>query len=126
MADTNLNDNMVKLVEYTIVTIEREKETMLHGPQQKMLTDDLTGDAFSNARIAEWINGRHEELSRKGIKPSTLRVYYNVLDRWPKEDLKRAEKAVNHDEQQLEILREIADRLGSNDTALTSKSTKGK
>ncbi len=122
MADTHLNDDMVKLVEYTIITIEREKEQQLEGPKQIIVTDDLTGDAFSNARIAEWINGKHDWLDDEGIKPSTLRVYYNVMDRWPKEDLKKDEKIVSHDEQQLKILREIADRLPASKTSASKTS----
>jgi hypothetical protein len=116
MADTNLNDEMVKLVEYTILTIERGREEFLEQGRA-LVTDDLTGDAFPNARIAEWTKknpGRiseHGNATGDGIRASTLRVYYNVLDRWPKEDLKKDEKTVRHDEEQLKILREIADRL---------------
>jgi hypothetical protein len=102
MADTNLNDEMVKLVEFTIVTIERGNERKLVGPEQILVTDDLTGNAFSNARIADW--SETAKGKDADVRSNTLRVYYNVLDRWPKEDLKK-------DERQIEYLKEIADEL---------------
>lgn len=115
MADTNLNDDMVKLVEYSIVTIERGSERILKGPSQVIVTDDLTGNAFSNARIADWCDGRD-----RSIRTDTLRVYYNVLDRWPKEDLKKDERKVDAEErqaryleEQVTVLREIADKIGT-------------
>lgn len=111
MADTNLHDDMVKLVEYTLVSIERGHETKLEGPEQIIVTDDLTGDAFSNARVASWFketSGKHKYKDEDGkdqtraVDSETLRVYYRVLDRWPKEDLKK-------DERQVEYLRQIAE-----------------
>jgi hypothetical protein len=117
MPDTNLNDDMVKLVEFTIVTIERGRERLLEGPRQVIVTDDLTGNAFSNARIADWVLKEHGDRS---VKTDTLRVYYNVLDRWPKEDLKADERKVDAEEdqarylrEQITVLREIADKIGS-------------
>jgi hypothetical protein len=116
MSDTNLNDSMVKLVEYTIVTVEREREELLEGPGQVIVTDDLTGNAFSNARIFEWTQttgGKRPNGRFKGqaVPPDTLRVYFNVLDRWPKEDLKKDERSLGHEEEQIEILREIAKKI---------------
>ena len=122
MADTNLHDDMVKLVEYTLVTIERGLEQRLEGPEQIIVTDDLTGDAFSNARVAEWFRKTGGEVEheveyedkqgatkkkkeKRKVNPDTLRVYYRVLDRWPKEDLKK-------DEKQVEYLRQIATNTG--------------
>lgn len=121
MPDTNLNDDMVKLVEFSIVSIERESERILKTGQI-IVTDDLTGNAFSNARVAEWVCWQDEEresLSEEArrrhhkAKPDTLRVYYNVLDRWPKEDLKRDEKSLRYDEEKIEVLREIARKIGN-------------
>jgi len=117
MPDTNLNDDMVKLVEFTIVTIERGRERLLEGPSQVIVTDDLTGNAFSNARIADWVM---EANGDRSVKTDTLRVYYNVLDRWPQEDLKADERKVDAEEdqarylrEQITVLREIADKIGS-------------
>ena len=111
MADTNLHDDMVKLVEYTLVTIERGQERALEGPKQIMITDDLTRDAFSNARVAAWftqtggevdLEDEKGQVHKRLVDPETLRVYYRVLDRWPKEDLKK-------DERHVEYLRQIAE-----------------
>jgi len=97
MADRNLNDNMVKLVEYTIVTIERENEEILltvPGASEpvptmylKVVTDDLSDGAFSLARIAEWVRKNPSTT----LDEDSLQVYYNVLDRWPKQELKKDE-----------------------------------
>ncbi len=91
MADTNLNDSMVKLVEYTVVSVERGNERVLTGPEMQLIvvTDDLTGNAFSNARVMEL------SASPK-VDAKSVRVYYNVLDRWPKEDLKKDERQVGY------------------------------
>lgn len=107
MADTNLHDDMVKLVEYTLVSIERGYERKLEGPEQIIVTDDLTGDAFSNARVAAWFKRtggkvKANDTGERNLGLDTLRVYYQVLDRWPKEDLKK-------DERQVEYLRQIAE-----------------
>lgn len=117
MPDTNLNDDMVKLVEFTIVTIERGKERLLERPSQVIVTDDLTGNAFSNARIADWVM---KDRGDRTVRTDTLRVYYNVLDRWPKEDLKAIERTVDAEEdqarnlrEQITVLREIADKIGN-------------
>ena len=109
MPDMDLNDDMVKLVEYSIVTIQRQQERVLGDPERRVtiVTDNLTGNAFSNARIAELVNDK----KHKRLKPDTLRVYYNVLERWPKEDLKKDEKGIEHDEEQIKVLRQIRDRL---------------
>lgn len=109
MADTNLNDDMVKLVEYTILTIQRERERLLEGPTQVIETDDLSGDAFPNARIAEWVKA-HPDKAEK-YDSDTLRVYYSVLARWPKEDLKYDEKTLKYDEDKVKYLGEIAQEL---------------
>lgn len=106
MSDTNLNDKMVKLVEFTIVSIQRGKEKILEGPKQVLETDDLTGEAFSNARIADWVT-EHSEAA-KDLDLDDLRVFYNVLSRWPKRDLKFDERTLAYDERKTELLDEIA------------------
>jgi hypothetical protein len=131
MADTNLNDDMVKLVEYSIVTIQREREALLEKGGQVIVADDLTGDAFSNARIADWVNTSEDERlkrirdinepkgaakfkSVRDIDTDALRVYYNVLERWPKEDLTK-------DERQIAALEELPERLGAEIARALSK-----
>jgi hypothetical protein len=109
MSDTNLNDKMVKLVEYTIVSIQRGKEKVLAQPQQVVETDDLTGDAFSNSRIAEWVKSNPEEAKKFDLED--VRVYYNVVGRWPKRDLKYDEKTLEYDERKTQLLGDIVEQL---------------
>ncbi len=103
MADKNLDDDMVKLVEYAIVTIDRGKERILYArdggtPKDgrlalKLVTESMTPESFST-----WVVS--EANVSNGESAEYLRVYYNVLDRWPKQDLK-------YEEKQLRILRGI-------------------
>lgn len=94
MADKNLSDDMVKLVEYTIVTIKRSDEDIIHSGK-KLVTDNMTGEAFASWMVSE--NGPDSNPNDEDGEDQYLRVYYNVLDRWPKQDLK-------YEEKQLEIL----------------------
>jgi hypothetical protein len=109
MSDTNLNDRMVKLVEYTIVSIQREKEEILEGPKQVLETDDLAGDAFSNSRIAAWV-AEHPDVAKR-LDLDDLRVHYQVLARWPKRDLKYDERTLEFDEKKTKLLGEIVQKL---------------
>lgn len=103
MADKNLSDDMIKLVEYSIVTIERGEERILTGNhlKLKLVRRNTNGEAFASWVISEDISGDlgDEEKER-------LRVYYNVLERWPKQDLE-------YEEKQLDVLEEIRDALRS-------------
>ena len=112
MADTNLSDDMVKLVEYSIVSIQREKERRLYSGEQ-IVTENLTGEAFASwmitqylqsegyaSQVAEDASNTIRERDRK-----YLRVFYNVLDRWP-------EQSLDYEEKQLDILKDIAEALG--------------
>lgn len=102
MADKNLSDDMVKLVEYTIVTIERGEENILSGdrPKLKLVKRNMTGEAF-----ASWIISEDLKMENGGNEQNEyLRVYYNVLHRWPKQDLEFEEK-------QLDYLEGIRDAL---------------
>lgn len=93
MYDTNLHDDLVKLVEFTIVSIQRDEEKILQPTQQFLETDDLTDDAFSNARVAEWV--RDNTAEAKKVDLESVRVSYRVLNRWPKQDLRKDERTVN-------------------------------
>ena len=98
MADKNLGDDMVKLVEYTIVSIERGKEEIVESGH-KLFDDDMTGDAF-----ASWVIAEEVPKKKNGYDSKYLRVSYNVLDRWPRQDLK-------YEERQLEILGQIEKKI---------------
>lgn len=116
MADTNLNDDMVKLVQYAIVSIKRREERIvtsgvdgeaLQGrPMLYLETDNITGDGFSNARIADWV--RDHPAAAKDVDLDSLRVYYDVLDRWPRSSLKYEEERLDIEDEKLKLLQEIA------------------
>ena len=109
--DTNLSDDMVKLVRYTIVSIERDHERIIHHGEE-IVTDNLTDDAFASWMIASYLQSR-EYAQRRSEDPrheiehehkKYLRVCYEVLCRWPKQDRK-------YEKRQLEVLEGIRDAI---------------
>lgn len=116
MADTNLNDDMVKLIQYAIVSIKRREEQILTEaldddgtlgrPLLYLETDRLTGDGFSNARIADWVKEHPDKA--KEIDLDSLRVYYDVVARWPRSSLKYEEERLDLEDEKIDLLREIA------------------
>ena len=112
MPDKNLNDDMVKLVEYSILSVQRGHEGEKERGQ-KIVTDRLTEDAFVTWVIADYLegdNGNGHEIPSGQRK--YLRVYYNVLQRWPREEL-------HYEQEQLAVLRDI------NESIKESKSSSG-
>lgn len=118
MADTNLNDDMVKLIQYSIVTIKRREERILAEavdgqehlgrPLLFLETGNLTGDGFSNARIADWVKG-NEALADK-VDLDSLRVYYDVVARWPRSSLKFEEERLDQEDEKIDLLRKISNK----------------
>lgn len=99
--DTNLSDDMVKLVRYTIASIERDHERIIyHG--EKIVTDNMTDDAFASWVIASYLQS--DEHARGGHiehhEKKYLRVCSEVLCRWAKQDRK-------YEERQLRVLDQI-------------------
>jgi hypothetical protein len=85
MSDTNLHDDQVKLVRYTLVSVERDRERKLEE-DEILVTDDLTSDGFASWRIAAYLQRPdHEEIGHDEKK--YLRVCYRVLCRWQRESL---------------------------------------
>lgn len=101
MSDKNLSDDMIKLVEYSIVTIDRGEERILSGPHAKLklVKRNTNGEAF-----AAWVISEDPSAATTEKQKERLRVYYNVLERWPKQDLE-------YEEKQLDVLEEIRDAL---------------
>jgi hypothetical protein len=108
VADIHLNDDDVKLVQYGIVSIERRKEKLLAVPKFHLEKGRTTSEAFASARIAELV--RNEPATVEGLDLDDLRVYHEVLARWPKSDLKFEEKSLEYEEEKLDVLRELARR----------------
>lgn len=106
VADTHLGDDTVKLVEYSIITVKRSRggdgegvtgERELHS-DRRVVTENLTEDAFVTWVVAEFLQNGGKSLSDEDRRH--LRVYFNVLKRWPREDLR-------YEEDQLAELRGI-------------------
>lgn len=118
MADTNLNDDMIKLVEYAIVYVKRRAVRILdhatdaggkHGSPLLYIEDDnVTGDGFSNARIADWVKNHPDEAKKLDL--DSLRVYYSVVARWPKSDLRYEEERLDMEQRKLELLEAIKNK----------------
>jgi hypothetical protein len=104
MRDRNLSDDMVKLVRFTILSIQRDEEHILQsGRGEKIVTDNMTEDSFSAWVISEYFQQpNHEQIADDDKK--YLRVYFEVLDRWAKQDRK-------YEEKQLDSLAGIKDAL---------------
>lgn len=85
MADTNLADDQVKLVRYTVVFIKRDEEEVLEQ-DDVLITDNMTPEGFASWRIAHYFQQKdHKELEERDKK--YLRVCYWVVCRWPREPL---------------------------------------
>ena len=54
MPDTNLNDDMLKLVRYKILFIKRDYEHAF-GEQEELVWDNMTDTAFTAWKVAEFI-----------------------------------------------------------------------
>lgn len=88
MRDSNLSDDMVKLVRFTIVSIQRDDEHILrNGLGEKIVTDNMDDESFASWVLSEYFQrAEHEPIDDDDKK--YLRVYTEVLDRWPKQDRK--------------------------------------
>jgi len=115
---TSLEDDTVKLVAYTIVSLKRGSERILDGGQGSVIvTDNMTGKAFMSWILAKYMQQKIDDPAHPGKKVRRgdprllprdelqyLRVYYVVSTRWPREPLKFEQK-------QVKILREIRDEM---------------
>jgi hypothetical protein len=137
MPDTNLNDDMLKLVRYKILFVKREYETAFQE-KEDLVSDNMSGSAFTAWKIAEFMQNigeydmpykwKHRNYpSRDHIAEGKLtslpeddkkylRVYYEVLERYPREKFK-------YEEQQIEILRDISNTLKNDGRGGTGSQT---
>ncbi len=99
MADKNLSDDMLKLVSYSIVCIERGNEKVLLCNACELFADNMTDCDFDSWVIASYCEKHRVRCDRK-----YLRVAYEVLGRWEKPDLQFEVK-------QLERLEDISDAI---------------
>src|SRR6266403_577604 len=130
--DKDLHDDMLKLVRYKILFVRREYEHAF-PEQEDLVSDNMDGSAFTAWKIAEFIQDLHREMTRVPLKwvdkkyateywsdpkngghltglphedKKYLRVYYEVLERYPREKFK-------YEEQQIKVLEDIRDKVAS-------------
>ena len=117
MSLSDLNDDTVKLVAYTIVSVRRDAERIMpEGRDQLVITDNLSGEAFVAWIIAGYIRKRLDGVAGKSASERRqfeqelkaerkyLRVHYVVSRRWEREPMK-------FEERQIEVLKEISQAL---------------
>jgi hypothetical protein len=125
--DKDLRDDMLKLVRYKVLFVKREYEHAF-PEREDLVSDNMDGSAFTAWKAAEFI----QELKRgetgvptkwkdKGYPKDEhrhngnltglpdedkkyLRVFYEVLERYPREKFK-------YEEQQIRVLEEIRDKM---------------
>ncbi|HEX8634184.1 MAG TPA: hypothetical protein VF703_08550 [Pyrinomonadaceae bacterium] len=125
--DRDLRDDMLKLVRYKVLFVKREYEHAF-PEQEDLVSENMDGAAFTAWKVAEFIQvlGRGEmrvphKWAEKGypggghvrdglllgLRDSDkkyLRVYYEVMDRYPREKFK-------YEEQQIRVLEQIRDEI---------------
>lgn len=98
----DLRDDMLKLVRYKVLYVKREDERVLKEDDE-LVPDNLDSTAYTAWKIAELEkSGVLKGISDKDKK--YLRVFYEVLDRYPRERFK-------YEEDQIEVLRQIRDKI---------------
>lgn len=129
--DRDLNDDMNKLVRYSIVCVDRENETVLQGLQEEVVNERMDEGGFTAWKILEFVQSMDRKEVRlpaawrekrpegvivhpddhrylKSIGRDTrmfLRVPFNVVERWPRERFK-------YEEKQIEVLEQIRHKIG--------------
>lgn len=125
--DKDLRDDMLKLVRYKILFVRREYEVAF-PEQEDLVSDNMDGDAFSAWKVAEFIQDLHHGATPIPVRweeqnypapefrdghfltgiphedKKYLRVYFQVLERFPREKFK-------YEEQQIRVLQEIRDKV---------------
>lgn len=89
-----LADDSVKLVFYSLVSIQRTRERVLET-KAVVVSESMTAESFVIWRIAEYL----QEAQRKTLPPEQrkyLRVHYEVRERWPKTDLRFQSRQLAH------------------------------
>jgi len=104
--DKDLNDDLLKLVRYKILFVKRGDEEVLRE-KDELVYDNMDGPAFTAWKIAEYIEATKTDSKLKRVGKDDekyLRVFYEVLERSPRERFK-------YEEDQIQVLKEIRDRL---------------
>lgn len=127
--ERDLRDDLLKLVRYKILFVKREYEHAF-AEQESLIAENMDAAAFTAWKAAEFIqrlgNGKTEVPEKwrtrnyppkkyrdgsvlKGLPEEDkkyLRVFYQVIERFPREQFK-------FEEQQIEVLEQIRDSINS-------------
>jgi quinol monooxygenase YgiN len=126
MPDTDLRDDMLKLVRYKILFVKRDLEYTF-PEKEELVSENIDSTGYTAWKIAEFIQDlgnvaippkwRDKKYPRDATRETApkinkldeddkkyLRVYYDVLDRYPRERFK-------YEERQIEVLEQIRDKL---------------
>jgi hypothetical protein len=136
--DKDLNDDMLKLVRYKILFVKRDYEHAF-PEEEELVSDNMDGSAYTAWKVAQFIQSL---CKRKTVAPDKwgsypedhrdkdvltgfpeddkkfLRVFYEVLERYPREKLK-------YEEDHLKVLRQIRDRMPEKEQADSASGGKG-
>jgi hypothetical protein len=114
MPNNDLKDDMIKLVRYTIVSTAPDCEKVLYSGEV-LVTENISDEAFAAWMISAYFEKPEHEKVRHSTKKS-LRVSYNVLERWSsephrfKKETRKALKQIRHaTKAKLEVLNQIHD-----------------
>jgi len=123
--DRDLRDDMMKLVRYKVLFVKREYEHAFKE-QEDLVSENMDGSAFTAWKVAEFIQSlaKHKtpvptkwgKTYPQGYRSGDvltglpdedkkyLRVYFEVMDRYPREKFK-------YEEEQISVLEDIRDEL---------------
>jgi hypothetical protein len=134
MPDQDLHDDMLKLVRYKILFVKRDYEEVLLPDQEELVSENTDPSGYTAWKVAEFIqNLGTTAIPKKWLEkkyprdvskdpPSSppkngptidrldeedkkyLRVYYEVLARYPRERFR-------YEERQIEVLEQIRDKM---------------
>ena len=138
MPDTNLNDDMLKLVRYKVLFLKRDYEYAF-PEQEELVHDNITETAFTAWKIAEFIQrlqktevpykwldknypSARKERDVHGVKTIVieslpeddkkfLRVYFEVMQRYERDKFLYEERQVKASDKQAAELEKIHDLL---------------
>ena len=123
--DRDLRDDMLKLVRYKVLFVKREYEHAFRE-QEDLVSENMDGSAFTAWKVAEFIQGLAAKKTNVPTKwgktypegyrtgdvliglpdedKKYLRVYFEVMDRYPREKFK-------YEEEQISVLEGIREEL---------------
>jgi hypothetical protein len=98
----DLHDDMLKLVRFKVLFVKREDERVL-AEGDELVPDNMDSTAFTAWKIAQ-LQGTDKLKGISDEDKKYLRVYYEVLDRYPREKFK-------YEEEQIDVLKEIRNKI---------------